>query len=268
MLVFDLSQWDCAQWWASGCYNMTQTGYFDGCNADRVYQLSFNGVCNDTNEEYKENKFKIMKTLQKQLNDSESGALWVNDGVGQISGVRGTAFERWGNFESAIFDMNNATSENSNIMVKAHAGYCDKNGGGNCGCVGQALINDLATFLVCAKKYTYFNCNQGWSLNASNYGWYQEYGKPLGKPNQENGVKVDDTYYRSFSTGTGVIFNVTSGQGRIFWSDEWDSQVLKIFNDRINDWDEYISNMNMNENFDLRLVNKRRVYISQMDIWL
>ena len=38
------------------------------------------------------------------------------------------------------------------------------------------------------------------------------------------------------STGTGVIFNVTNGQGRIFWSDEWDSQLLKQLDDRITDW--------------------------------
>ncbi|ETO14966.1 hypothetical protein RFI_22401 [Reticulomyxa filosa] len=43
MLVFDLSQQDCLSFWATECLNMTLTGYFDGCNADRVYSLLING---------------------------------------------------------------------------------------------------------------------------------------------------------------------------------------------------------------------------------
>ena len=144
-------------------------------------------------------------------------------------------------------------------ILKAHARYCHDNT--NCGCLGQSLINDLATFLVCAKKYAYFNCNKNWLLNDTNFGWYEEYGKPLGAPNQENGVKVDDTYYRSFATGTGVIFNATSRQGRIFWSDEWDAWLLKQLDDRITDWYE-----NIDTNYDL--VDKRRIYMPEFDILL
>ena len=263
MLTYDFANKSCVDWWQSKCYNMTKNGYFDGCNIDHVYQTSFPGICNNTAINYKKNKFEMLPNLQKQLNDSGGGPIWLN--YGQIvPGVRALAFEGWGNFEGAIWDMNNVTHDNPNIMIKAHAGYCTKNNNGtvksNCGCVGQSLINDLATFLVCAKKYAYFNCNTDWLMNTTNYGWYDEYNKPLGEPLQYNGVKVDDTYYRSFATGTAAIFNATSRQGRIFWSNEWDYKLLNDLTIRINDWNDNGNNYHV--------VNKRRVYFKQFDILL
>ena len=153
--------------------------------------------------------------------------------------------------------MNNATKEG--YMIHAHSGYCTD--GTNCGCVGQSLINNLATFLVCAKKYTYFTCNPKWFINDTTFNYYDEYEKPLGAPIQENGVKVDDTYYRSFATGTAAIFNASSRQGRIFWSDEWDSDLLKSFSDRIDDWQQNIHK-------DYHGVDQRRQQFDQFGIIL
>ncbi len=59
MLVFDLSQEPCAEWFASACTNMTDTGYFDSCNADRVWQWKTQGMDNETEAKYKALKYKV-----------------------------------------------------------------------------------------------------------------------------------------------------------------------------------------------------------------
>ena len=78
LLVFDYKQSDVVQFFADTCLNMTQTGYIDGCFADRPDQNSWNGynfTQNETNA-FTEGHDDALLATQKGLNDTNKSVLF------------------------------------------------------------------------------------------------------------------------------------------------------------------------------------------------
>ena len=227
-LNFDFSQDDEAKWWSSACTNATDTPYFDLCNIDRVYtwgQSYKNNetLSNQTLATFDPYKFTSMQNMQRHLNDTDKGVICINNGF-PIPDVNGYCLEGWQPIEDDILMLCNRSNLVDLFVIKVHSGYHLADG-----CAGQSFINALAGYLIGAQKYQYFQCNVAWSMPV-NAGWQKEYEYPLGEPDRQP-VKVNNTWFRSFKSGTNVMFHANNNTGEIFWSNEYDAKFLQDMKD-------------------------------------
>ena len=127
-------------------------------------------------------------------------------------------------------------SDDEQLAIKVHGGYNLAEG-----CSGQSFIDVLSAYLIGVQKYQYFSCNQVWIGGDGN--WHDEYYKDLGEPKQKFPIKMNNTYYRSFASGTSVTFDTVNNTGKIYWADENDKEFLDNLEYLyINEWKSYHKN--------------------------
>ncbi|ETO27411.1 hypothetical protein RFI_09723, partial [Reticulomyxa filosa] len=184
------------QWKKIKKHNVNSKRYFDGCDADRVWQLTIGGVnqLNYTTQIYYLNrKLTGMTYLQSYLNASNLSVLFMNFGS-PLPGVYGITLEGFEPTEDALLALIDTVQyrngDPTRLAVKVHGGY-------QFGCQGIGFESVLATFLIGVDQYCWFQCSEHYYVT----------------PN------VGDTYIREFASGTVTVFNATTGNGTTFWID-------------------------------------------------
>ena len=85
--------------------------------------------------------------------------------------------------------------------------------------VQQRFVYALATYLICAEKYSYFLAHDGYGIdNGKSRFWMKEipeYSRPLGAPNGP-AVKSEWTYTREFEYAW-VNLDIQNEQAEIIW---------------------------------------------------
>eukprot|EP01084_Bolivina_argentea_P208058 354858_1 len=174
---FDFSQKDAAQFWASDCLNATNTQYWDSCNIDQVHcwmpgcysKYTFSQYVYDN---FNITKYQTMQYMQKTLNETNNGALYINNQF-TIDDVNGFAVENLKVNEDGINELLTIASKSGvdTLSVKVHTGNCGDN----------QFIHPLAVYLIGVEKYMYFGCGGFKNMPASN-SWHKEFNYPLGQP--------------------------------------------------------------------------------------
>ena len=118
MLVFDFAQKAARDFWASECYNMTQSGFVDGCFSDRSpssdHDLS--APC-DAGPEFAAGHVTVLQELQKQLGN---GVLIANHAY-NLTGVNAVQIEGFKADEASILTLQQCVANGK--ITEAHAGY-------------------------------------------------------------------------------------------------------------------------------------------------
>eukprot|EP01084_Bolivina_argentea_P033010 61086_1 len=211
LLVFDYQQEIVQQFYAESCLNMTQTGYIDGCFADRPSESTFKGhnLTQNQTEAYSKGHSACLLSIQKGLNDTNKSVLISNGWYTQ--GIVAIQLEGFHAEQSAIQMLQKYGD--LGVLVQAHAGYNQDGNDNHC----ENITNSLAAFLIGAGKYAYYGCSRGWYIEPDWIVWHSEYDKKLGTP-KGKAILSGDMYTRSFESGTTVTFNITSNVGTIDWA--------------------------------------------------
>ena len=219
MLTFDFAQQATRDFWASECYNMTQTGFVDGCFSDRAV----GGIrsCNLSaahSAAYDAGHIAVHQQLQELIGN---GPLIANGAI-DMPGVNAVQIENFKADNVSIVKLLECVANGK--IVEAHAGYgVDGDADDHC---SKGIVNSLAAFLIGAGERSYYACSQGWKIQMDpvEEAWKPEYDKPLGAPNASALYDASTHTWRRFFHGakgtTHVEFNAKSGLGWIAWAGE------------------------------------------------
>lgn len=211
MLVFDHQQSAVQSFWTSACLNWTYTGYVDGCFADRPAEIVFKGynLTDDQTKAFAAGHAKTLLSVQRELNMTHKSVLISNGWYAE--GIMAVQLESFAANNGSIKLLQKYAQKG--IIVQAHAGYGADGEDNHC----EDITNSLAAFLIGAGKYSYFGCARGWYIEPDWIKWHDEYDKPLGIPDGDAVLK-DGVYFRSFSSGTHVLFDTKTNTGTIQWA--------------------------------------------------
>ena len=218
MLVFDFAQKAVRDFWASECYNMTQTGFVDGCFSDRspTSDDDTSAPC-DAGPEFAAGHVTVLQDLQTQLGN---GVLIANHAY-NLSGVNAVQIEGFKADESSILTLQQCAANGK--ITEAHAGY-GEDGSADDHC-SNGIENSLAAFLIGAGERSYYTCSRGWKIQEDpvEASWHPEYEKPLGKPKGDGAKGADGVWSRTFVSAKGetiVTFDAKTSVGKIAWASE------------------------------------------------
>lgn len=218
MLVFDFAQKAVRDFWASECYNMTQTGFVDGCFSDRspTSDHDTSAPCG-AGPEFAAGHVTVLQDLQKQLGN---GVLIANHAY-NLTGVNSVQIEGFKADETSILTLQQCVANGK--IVEAHAGY-GEDGEADEHC-SNGIENSLAAFLIGAGERSYYTCSRGWKIQEDpvEKSWHPEYEKALGKPKADGAKGADGVWSRTFLSAKGetvVTFNAKTNVGKIAWAGE------------------------------------------------
>ena len=218
MLSFDFAQEAAREFWASECYNMTQTGYVDGCFSDRATGGPSCKQSKEADAAYAAGHIQVHQELQKLIGN---GPLIANHAY-DMPGVNAVQIEGFKADNASITVLLECVSNGK--IVEAHSGY-GEDGTADDHCT-KGILNSLAAFLIGAGSRSYYTCSRGWKVQEDpiNEAWHPEYDKPLGTP--KGGAVYDaatSTWSRSFlhAKGTTLVrFDAKTNAGWIAWAGE------------------------------------------------
>lgn len=215
MTVFDFQQSAARELWAGTCIHATQTGFVDGCFADRaidVQKFETSGQITPAQRAaFDEGHWNMLAQLQATIG---AGPIIANHAY-NLSGV-GAAMIEFGKADIATVEYIQESAANGKV-TQAHFG---------------SINNDtMATFLIAAGANCYIGAG-GWSIRGEQMStvadrWLpQYYERPLGEPLSDAIVSTNPggnkTYTRRFKSGTSVSLtcDVSHGgcSGRIDWA--------------------------------------------------
>ena len=215
MLVFDFRQQEVVDLFAQECINLTikYPGIIDGCFVDKPNQNAFDKQkYNFTQEDLDKFQYGHNQTMlqtQSYLNKTNNSIL-ISNNLYVPNGIIATQLQGFIAYEPYMLDILQWTQRG--VLVEARMnGEKD-----NC----TDITDSLAAFLMVAEKYSYYGCSSGWFVQDHWLDWHQEYDKPLGPP-LGPGIKINNTWYRQFASGTNVTLKVLANGtmiGNIQWS--------------------------------------------------
>jgi len=202
--LYDHSQQEVSDFWATQCTNVTKTGFIDGCFMDGC-KKSPGGLSPEVKKLYMPTKKITMQKMQKEV----PGPLICGSNGDVMDGIAASQIQNWGkapHYSTREIPML-LRAVKAGVLFEAH-GRCPSNTS------DPLVINSLAAFLVAAGNYSYYMCG-GW--NSYTPQWYPVYDFPLGEPTGPAILK-DGVYSRSFKSGTAVTYDTHTETGNITWS--------------------------------------------------
>lgn len=206
MLGFNFSSAAGRAFWADACFNMTATGFVDGCFSDRASGAP-KGLDPAWAASYRAGHERVHQELQQRLSEAGKGVLIANNV--QYDQVYGQMMEGFDASERSILTLQSCAS--AGHLCQAHAGYRGTEHKTSC----KDITDVLAAFLIGAGEHSYFGCSTGWYIDTWDH-WNAEFDKPLGAPTG-NATLADAVYRREYASAT-VLFNTTSNKGSITWA--------------------------------------------------
>jgi hypothetical protein len=216
MLSFDFTQEGARAFWASECYNMTQTGVVDGCFSDRSVGNPGKSCVLPNKTAFEAGHLLVHQQLQALIGD---GPLIANAGL-DMPGVNAVQLEGFKADNRSIALLLEAVAHGK--ITEAHAGY-GEDGSADDHC-SKGITNSLAAFLIGAGPRCYYACSRGWKVQEDPVAdaWRPEYDKQLGAP--KGAATLDHAagvWTREFAAAAGtttVTFAIKGGVGHIDWA--------------------------------------------------
>eukprot|EP00730_Choanoeca_flexa_P011688 TRINITY_DN27588_c0_g1_i1.p1 TRINITY_DN27588_c0_g1~~TRINITY_DN27588_c0_g1_i1.p1 ORF type:complete len:352 (+),score=63.87 TRINITY_DN27588_c0_g1_i1:51-1106(+) len=192
------------------CINATQTGYADGCFADRsVSTIAHGAVASHGDWDAAH-----LAGLQKLSAAIAPGPLVANHAYNE-TGLSAAMIETC-TPNAAGFAEYQATVASSKI-AQCH---CGGDTGLKCTEEDAKFNSTVAMFLIGAQPNAYFGCG-AWLYSGNNITqdvlWMDMYDRPLGAP-ESDAVKSGDVYTRKFASGTWAEWNIATGHGQVHWA--------------------------------------------------
>ena len=207
LLVYDTTQEAVSELFIHACFDLTSTGYVDGCFVDRPVDGAPSSKISATRQQ--ELLLSHVTTLQKFQSLLKRGPLIANHAY-SMPGVNSVMIEGFAANEASIQELQWCAKRGK--LTEAHMR------GGNCNS-DEGIQDHLAAFLIGAGEYSYFGCGP-WYSPATSVAtqWKASYDKPLGAP---IGLAVNNggIYTRKFASGTSVQFDTKTNKGHITWAD-------------------------------------------------
>ena len=180
-------------------------GNIDSCHLDGCTETPKEAPDKDT---YWEKKQTLMLDMQNKM----KGPVICGANGHVLKGLNATALQNWGKnptwSKREIPMLLEAVK--AGVMFEAHM-MCPEDP------LEQHTINNIASFLIAAGKYSYIRCG-GWS--GYDPTWYPIYDYPLGEPLANATLEADGVWRRYFKSGTIVTFDTNKEEGTIKWSNE------------------------------------------------